>query len=82
MENRSNFIPTPEFLKSEIGIPIKRNFPAGKDESILRERIFRSIQEEYNPVIIYDHHSGLSKIQSQPLGVKYNDLALKGRSET
>ena len=29
MENRRNFIPTPEFLKSEIGIPIKRNFPAG-----------------------------------------------------
>ena len=29
MENRSDFIPTPEFLKSEIGIPIERNFPAG-----------------------------------------------------
>ena len=29
MENRSNFIPTPEFHKSEIGIPIERNFPAG-----------------------------------------------------
>ena len=31
MENRSDFIPTPEFLKSEIGIPIKRNFPAGRE---------------------------------------------------
>jgi hypothetical protein len=29
MENQSDFIPTPEFLKSEIGIPIERNFPAG-----------------------------------------------------
>ena len=30
MENRSDFIPMPEFLKSEIGIQIKRNFPAGR----------------------------------------------------
>ena len=26
----SNFTPKSEFLKSEIGIPIERNFPAGK----------------------------------------------------
>ena len=35
MENRSDFIPTTEFLKSEIGIPVERNFPAGIFEFIL-----------------------------------------------
>ena len=29
MKKRSDFIPQSEFLKSEIGIPIERNFPAG-----------------------------------------------------
>ena len=29
-----------------------------KDEPISRERDFQLVQEEYNPVIIYDHHLG------------------------
>ena len=29
MKERSNFTPRSEFLKSEIGIPIENNFPAG-----------------------------------------------------
>jgi hypothetical protein len=38
MENRSDFIPTTEFLKSEIGIPIKRNFPAGMTDILLENK--------------------------------------------
>ena len=30
-KKRSNFTPQLEFLKSEIGIPIERNFPAGRE---------------------------------------------------
>ena len=30
-KKRSNFTPQSEFLKSEIGIPIERNFPAGRE---------------------------------------------------
>ena len=30
-EKRSDFIPQAEFIKSEIGIRIKRNFPAGRN---------------------------------------------------
>ena len=31
MKKKSNFTPQLEFLNSEIGIPIKRNFPAGRE---------------------------------------------------
>ena len=42
MKKRSDFIPQSEFLKSEIGIPIERNFPAGNvDLPCIFERIER-----------------------------------------
>ena len=35
---QSDFIPTTEFLKSEIGILIERNFPAGMTDILLENK--------------------------------------------
>ena len=49
MKKRSDFIPQSEFLMSEIGIPIERNFPAG-----LSTHVYNCKQQQQKLLLLED----------------------------